>query len=280
MAQMEGGIIFGLTAALKTEITFKNGRVEQTNFNDYPMLRIFESPEIEVHIVPSTENPTGVGEPGVPPVAPALVNAIFAVTGKRIRRLPIRAADLAGNGERSHGTMAQRIWNGRRKLARRFRPRPWRAACARPSLIALRRLCERATRPVASRSLRADAKPDAAASRAAFLQVYRVLTSPRCQNCHPAGDAPLQGDDSHVHIQNVKRGRTATACMACAAILATRRRILPARICRRKSEVVLPKPEHENGFCGASRRRNCAGRSRTESKMAGDRLSDDGSHRE
>jgi isoquinoline 1-oxidoreductase subunit beta len=94
-AQMEGGIIFGLTAALKTEITLKNGRVEQTNFHDYQMLRMFESPEIEVHIVPSTDNPSGVGEPGVPPVAPALANAIFAATGKRVRRLPIRASDLA-----------------------------------------------------------------------------------------------------------------------------------------------------------------------------------------
>jgi len=94
-AQMEGGIIFGLTAALKTEITLKNGRVEQTNFHDYQMLRMFESPEIEVHIVPSTENPSGVGEPGVPPVAAALTNAIFAATGKRVRRLPIRVSDLA-----------------------------------------------------------------------------------------------------------------------------------------------------------------------------------------
>jgi isoquinoline 1-oxidoreductase beta subunit len=94
-AQMEGGIVFGLTAALKTEITLKDGRVEQSNFHDYQMLRMFESPEIEVHIVPSGENPTGVGEPGVPPVAPALANAIFAATGKRVRRLPIRASDLA-----------------------------------------------------------------------------------------------------------------------------------------------------------------------------------------
>ena len=94
-AQMEGGIIFGLTAALKTEITLENGRVQQKNFHDYQMLRMFESPEIEVHIVPSEDNPTGVGEPGVPPVAPALTNAIFAATGKRIRRLPIRASDLA-----------------------------------------------------------------------------------------------------------------------------------------------------------------------------------------
>jgi CO/xanthine dehydrogenase Mo-binding subunit len=98
---MEGGIIFGLTAALKTEITLKDGRVQQDNFHDYQMLRIFESPEIEVHIVPSSENPTGVGEPGVPPVAPALANAIFAVTGKRIRRLPIRASDLAPEGAKS-----------------------------------------------------------------------------------------------------------------------------------------------------------------------------------
>ena len=94
-AQMESGIIFGLTAALKTAITLKNGRVQQNNFYDYPMLRIFESPEIEVHIVPSTNSPTGVGEPGVPPVAPALANALFAATGKRIRRLPIQAGDFA-----------------------------------------------------------------------------------------------------------------------------------------------------------------------------------------
>jgi isoquinoline 1-oxidoreductase subunit beta len=89
-AQMEGGIIFGLTAALMDEITLEQGRVKQRNFHDYPMLRINEAPEIEVYIVPSTENPTGVGEPGVPPVAPAVANAIFAATGKRVRKLPIR----------------------------------------------------------------------------------------------------------------------------------------------------------------------------------------------
>ena len=89
-AQMEGGIIFGLTAALKDEITLDRGRVQQRNFHDYPMLRMNESPEIEVHIVPSMEKPTGVGEPGVPPVAAAVANAIFAATGKRVRKLPIR----------------------------------------------------------------------------------------------------------------------------------------------------------------------------------------------
>jgi isoquinoline 1-oxidoreductase beta subunit len=95
-AQVEGAIIFGLTAALNTEITFKNGRVQQSNFDDYPMVRMTEAPEIEVHIVPSEQPPTGVGEPGVPPVAPALANALFTVTGHRIRRLPIRASDVVG----------------------------------------------------------------------------------------------------------------------------------------------------------------------------------------
>ncbi|HXL22190.1 MAG TPA: xanthine dehydrogenase family protein molybdopterin-binding subunit [Candidatus Dormibacteraeota bacterium] len=100
-AQMEGGVVFGLTAALKTEITLENGRVQQRNFHDYPMVRMFESPAIEVHIMPSQEKPTGVGEPSVPPVAPALTNAIFAATGKRVRRLPIRASDLAEGGTKS-----------------------------------------------------------------------------------------------------------------------------------------------------------------------------------
>jgi isoquinoline 1-oxidoreductase beta subunit len=89
-AQMESGIVYGLTAALKGEITIKDGRVEQSNFHDYEMLRIDEMPVIEVHLVPSTEAPTGTGEPGLPPIAPAVANAIFAATGKRIRRLPIR----------------------------------------------------------------------------------------------------------------------------------------------------------------------------------------------
>jgi isoquinoline 1-oxidoreductase beta subunit len=93
-AQIEGGAVFGLTAALYGEITFEKGRVKQRNFHDYPMLRMNEMPEVETHIVPSTEKMGGVGEPGVPPVAPALANAIFALTGKRIRRLPVRAEDL------------------------------------------------------------------------------------------------------------------------------------------------------------------------------------------
>jgi isoquinoline 1-oxidoreductase subunit beta len=94
-AQMEGAINFGLAAALKSAITVNRGRVEQSNFHDYEVLRMSDAPPvIDVHIVPSTEPPGGCGEPGVPPIAAALGNAIFAATGKRIRRLPIRAADL------------------------------------------------------------------------------------------------------------------------------------------------------------------------------------------
>lgn len=94
IAQMEGSIIFGLTAALYGEITIKDGRVQQKNFYDYKMLRMNETPKIEVYIVPSTEKHGGVGEPGTPPTAPAVVNAIFAATGKRVRSLPIRAEEL------------------------------------------------------------------------------------------------------------------------------------------------------------------------------------------
>jgi len=95
-AQMESGIVFGLTAALYGEITLKNGRVEQNNFYDYKMLRMNEMPEVDVHIVSSTDNMGGVGEVAVPPIAPALTNALFAATGKRIRKLPIRKEDLIG----------------------------------------------------------------------------------------------------------------------------------------------------------------------------------------
>jgi isoquinoline 1-oxidoreductase beta subunit len=93
-AQIEGGIIYGLTAALKGEITIANGRVEQANFNDYDMVRINEAPSVEVHIVQSNDGPGGMGEPGTPPIAPAVCNAIFAATGRPVRRLPIRPEDL------------------------------------------------------------------------------------------------------------------------------------------------------------------------------------------
>ena len=87
-AQMEGGLGFGLGAALWSEISLVEGRVQQSNFHDYRPLRIEQMPAVEVHIVPSAAAPTGVGEPGVPPIAPAVANALFHLTGRRVRRLP------------------------------------------------------------------------------------------------------------------------------------------------------------------------------------------------
>lgn len=87
--QMESGIVFGLTAALYGRIDIVDGRVRQTNFHDYPMLRLAEAPPIETHLVPSERSPGGVGEPGTPPIAPALANALFVLTGRRLRELPI-----------------------------------------------------------------------------------------------------------------------------------------------------------------------------------------------
>ncbi len=88
-AQVQGGIIFGITGALYSEITIKDGRVQQNNFTDYRMLRIDQTPPIDVHIVKSSEAPGGIGEPGTAALAPALTNAIFAATGKRLRHLPV-----------------------------------------------------------------------------------------------------------------------------------------------------------------------------------------------
>jgi isoquinoline 1-oxidoreductase subunit beta len=94
-AQMEGGIGFGLGAALYGAITLKDGKVEQTNFNSYQVLRIDEMPKVDVHIVQSLEAPTGVGEPGVAPIGPAIANAVLAATGKRLRILPFSVGGTA-----------------------------------------------------------------------------------------------------------------------------------------------------------------------------------------
>jgi isoquinoline 1-oxidoreductase beta subunit len=96
ISQLQGGLIFGLTAALFGEITIKNGRVEQSNFHDYRMLRINEVPPIEVHLIPSEEHPGGIGETGATAGPPALGNALYAATGIRLRRLPIDRDVLAG----------------------------------------------------------------------------------------------------------------------------------------------------------------------------------------
>ncbi|HEY0704671.1 MAG TPA: xanthine dehydrogenase family protein molybdopterin-binding subunit [Candidatus Acidoferrales bacterium] len=94
-AQVEGGVIFGLTSALMDKITIAGGQVQQSNFDNYPVMRMNSVPRIEVHIVPSHEAPGGIGEPGVPSTAPAVANAIFAATGKRLRSLPFQTKELA-----------------------------------------------------------------------------------------------------------------------------------------------------------------------------------------
>jgi isoquinoline 1-oxidoreductase subunit beta len=87
--QIRSGIVYGLSAALKGAITIDGGRVEQASFSDYDVVRMAETPVVEVHIIPSQENPGGIGEAAVPGIAPAVVNAVFAATGKRVRALPI-----------------------------------------------------------------------------------------------------------------------------------------------------------------------------------------------
>jgi isoquinoline 1-oxidoreductase beta subunit len=93
-AQMEGGIAWGLSALLGSEITIQNGQVQQSNFHDYPILRIDQMPEVETYIIPSDLQPMGVGEMSVPPIAPAVSNALFGITGKRIRTVPLKEGDL------------------------------------------------------------------------------------------------------------------------------------------------------------------------------------------
>ena len=90
LAQIEGGIAFGLGTALKDEITIEGGHVVQHGFHDYPLLTIAEMPRIEIELMTSCEPPTGAGECGVPPIAPAVANAVYAATGRRLRRLPLR----------------------------------------------------------------------------------------------------------------------------------------------------------------------------------------------
>ena len=94
-AQMEGSVAFALSAAMKGSITIDEGRVQQSNFHDFPLLRFDEMPEIDVHVVQSRESPGGIGEPGVPSVAPAFANAVYAASGVRVRKLPITQKDLA-----------------------------------------------------------------------------------------------------------------------------------------------------------------------------------------
>jgi len=93
-AQIESSVAYGLSATLLSKITFKDGKVEQSNFHDYPVLRMSEMPRVDVHLVASSEKPGGIGEPIVATTGPCVANAVFNATGKRIRKLPIQADDL------------------------------------------------------------------------------------------------------------------------------------------------------------------------------------------
>ena len=88
--QIESAVLFGLSAALFGEISFKDGKVEQSNFHDYQVVRMNQAPQVQVDIIASAEHPEGMGEPGTPPIAPAVSNALFALTGQRLRSLPLR----------------------------------------------------------------------------------------------------------------------------------------------------------------------------------------------
>jgi isoquinoline 1-oxidoreductase beta subunit len=93
-AQMESSIMFGLSAALAEKITFKDGVVQQSNFHDYPVLRMDEAPRVHVKVIVTDNKPGGIGEVGLPPVAPAVANAVFKLTGKRLRDLPFKTETL------------------------------------------------------------------------------------------------------------------------------------------------------------------------------------------
>ena len=105
-AQVQGGLVFGWTAALYGQVTFEGGAVQQSNFHDYRMLRINDTPPLEVHVVPSGESPGGIGEVGTAIAAPALANAVFAATGVRLRKLPIDRTQLAASNSAGDQTMA------------------------------------------------------------------------------------------------------------------------------------------------------------------------------
>jgi isoquinoline 1-oxidoreductase beta subunit len=95
LAQIQSSVIFGMSAALLHQITLKNGRVEQSNFNDFQVARMNQAPQIDIVLVPSTEKPGGIGEPATALIGPAIANAVFAATGKRIRTLPITAEAMS-----------------------------------------------------------------------------------------------------------------------------------------------------------------------------------------
>jgi isoquinoline 1-oxidoreductase beta subunit len=169
-ATLEGAVAFALSAALFGDLTLEKGRLVQSNFHDYPLLRYPDMPLVDTHLVESNEKPGGLGEPGVPTVAPAVANAVFAATGQRLRALPLRLLGLLLSACLS-------VLGGCGSAA------PPDPGAGEPSK-----------------------DRDRAAALAAFEVVRGVLQHPRCQNCHPRGNAPLQFDAGTPHAQFVVRG--------------------------------------------------------------------------
>ena len=197
-AQIEGGAIFGASAALFQELTFENGRLQQTNFNTFPVMRMNECPEIETYIVESNEKSGGIGEPGVPCAAPAIANALFAATGKRVAAA-------------THGPVG-----GRMKNFLPIRPSTTVAILALGSTLLLSQPFAAAEPPSKSSAAAAPSARDGSL----FTAFVPVLRHPRCINCHSMGDFPRQGDDGHPHAMNVRRGAeghgvTAEKCSTC-----------------------------------------------------------------
>ena len=191
VAQMQSGIIFGITAALWGEITLKNGRVEQSNFNDYKMLRINEAPIIEVEVVKSSADPGGIGEPGT-----TITGARRAERGLcRNRRAAAQAADQLGAAK------------GIRETQMRALP----VSLGVGAMIVVLGVGLSSARPEAASTLRPATEfstigDDKARAVALFNEAGKVILNPRCVNCHPAGDRPSQGDDGHPHQPLVVRG--------------------------------------------------------------------------
>jgi len=228
-AQMESAIVFGLGAALYGKLTIRNGATQESNFHDYKVLRMYEMPKVEVYIVPSDGQLGGAGEPGTPPIAPAVANAVFALTGQRLRELPLRLREEPSQKARvapkhnifalgsllvcglmlfvgcaskaSPGSNAANQSPLRSQQAERLqRQDPLRAGLRPVSLQRSTEMIPESASMETSRSLQH------ARALQAFAVIDQVLQHPRCSNCHIPGDRPLQFDSQTPHAMNVMRG--------------------------------------------------------------------------
>jgi isoquinoline 1-oxidoreductase beta subunit len=216
-AQMEGSIVFGLTAALYGKLTLRNGMVEESNFHDYKMLRISEMPQVSVHIVPGSGTVGGIGEPGTPPIAPAVANALYVLTGTRQRQLPLRLPQTEAKTTLRSAANKLSVFFlalfllstlsgcGNRNLVEGMPSELQRMPTTGSAHIA--DLLTESNGDLESRVASKDpVKPSREEALRAFAVVNRVFQHPRCSNCHIPGDQPLQFDAQTPHAMNVVRG--------------------------------------------------------------------------